>query len=172
MSGSMKSQHNAAKRDMNEIRAKHADSRDALQEVAQKLGHSGMALHRTVSGARYFTSCDCGFVSSTQIREKDALAWAIKHVERSMKEWAATGRPLPKNPPTAKRPESKMRRKNPHYNEWYFAMQREKRAQMAECPESDKETTSDTQSPPSPAAGTAGAAGTPESRSERLGVSV
>lgn len=91
------------------------DKRAALGEIAARLGHQHLALHSTRS-QRWFTSCDCGWVSTTRLTDRDALGAARHHCELAIRDWHRTGLPLPADPPRVVRPESEMRRRSRHYD--------------------------------------------------------
>jgi hypothetical protein len=91
------------------------DKRAALGEIAARLGHQHIALHET-RGGRFFVSCDCGFVSTTSLTDRDALGKAVHHVDLAIRAWHRTGLPLPADFPSVVRPEAEMRRTKKHYD--------------------------------------------------------
>lgn len=91
------------------------DKRAALGEIAARLGHQHLGLHRTASG-RFFVSCDCGWVSTTRLTDRDALGAAVHHVDLAIRAWHRTGLPLPADVPPVVRPEAEMRRTKKHYD--------------------------------------------------------
>jgi hypothetical protein len=91
------------------------DKRAALGEIAARLGHQHLGLHRTRSG-RFFCSCDCGWVSTTRLTDRDALGAARHHCELAIRAWHRTGLPLPADARPVVRPEAEMRRRNRHYD--------------------------------------------------------
>jgi hypothetical protein len=124
-----------AEAEVREIRARHADPRHAMQEIAERLGHRDLVLESTVSGARYFASCSCGYVSTTRKSQVDAVGAIVHHVESAVRDWHRSGLPLPKVPSEAQRPTHLMEKKHRHYAE-RRAAERAARANPDDTPRS------------------------------------
>lgn len=122
-----------AERQARAIRNEYPDPRQAMQVISERLGHGDVVLESTVSGARWFASCRCGYVTTTCNTEADALGGVIHHIKKTIKEWHATGLPLPKERPAAGRPEHLMEKKYAHY----AAKREQERRQRAQQRERD-----------------------------------
>jgi len=88
------------------------------------LGHPYMHVIQTVSGARWFACCDCGWVSSTARTQADAVGATLWHSRKVAEAWARTGLPLPRTARPVVRPESEMRRRHPHYDAYCRACEK------------------------------------------------
>jgi hypothetical protein len=116
VTGYSRAPRSAAEASARLVRESHGgDKRAALGEIAARLGHQHLDLHRTRSG-RWFTSCDCGWVSTTRLTDRDALGAAVHHCDLAIRAWHRSALPLPADPPKMVRPEREMRRRNPHYD--------------------------------------------------------
>lgn len=103
------------------------DPRAALQTMAQRLGHGQLAVEQTASGARWFSWCICGWVSTTKGSEKDASGAALHHVRKELRRWTTAAVPLEAMPPAPETNWARVAQLHPHWAA--------KRAQ--DCPEYD-----------------------------------
>jgi hypothetical protein len=94
-----------------------ADPRDSLQVIGQALGHGKLAVETTLSGARWFSWCICGWVSTTRLTETDAASAAVHHVRLAMKEWTRSGLPLAAAKKAPEGDWEKVARKHRHWAE-------------------------------------------------------
>lgn len=72
---------------------------NAAAMLVEHLGHNGGRVAPTVSGARWFAYCSCGFVTSTRPTEKDALGALVHHLKLAVRKWRLSGVPITAYPP-------------------------------------------------------------------------
>lgn len=91
------------------------DPRDSLQVIAERLGHYGGMVEETVARTRWFSSCACGFVSTTRNTEADALGALVHHLRLELRKWTRSGLPLDAYPPAPSPDWEMVRRRNRHW---------------------------------------------------------
>jgi hypothetical protein len=92
------------------------DPRPALQTILERLGHRGVVVEQTVAGTRWFSWCECGWVSTTRNTEQDAAGAAVHHSRLVLREYRTRALPLsayPAEPPATDW--EKVRRRNRHW---------------------------------------------------------
>lgn len=107
------------------VRSRHEDTRGAASEILAVLGHQGGNVAQTVSGARWFAYCACGFVSSTSGTEADAMGKLVHHLRLEMRRWKVAGVPLLAMPPAPPADWAEVRRRHPHFRAFWDANEKE-----------------------------------------------
>lgn len=108
---------NLAEQDARRIyrEARSDDPGESLQVIARALGHGRVQVERTVAATRWFSWCECGFVSTTRNTEQDAAGAAVHHVRLAMAAWRRLGVPLAAMPPAPPADWERVRRRNRHF---------------------------------------------------------
>lgn len=91
------------------------DPREALQVILERLGHRGAVVEQTVARTRWFSWCECGWVSTTRNTETDAAGAATHHVRLVLREYRRRALPLAAYPEPPPADWEMVRRRQPHW---------------------------------------------------------
>jgi hypothetical protein len=108
---------NAAEQDARRVwrESTSDDPRESLQVILERLGHRGAVIEQTVSLSRWFSWCECGWVSSTTNTESDAAGAVNHHVRQVLRDYRRRALPLSAYPEPRETDWEMVRRRRPHW---------------------------------------------------------